>query len=303
MLRRFPRLELSYDKVVHKKVSGPPPREDPSHPGAPSDLYAVVPKGDRAWLWFTYTGRKNACFVVKGRDLTMYTTCFADELALGTILPGTLFKVNGHTHFASHDIAHYEGRDVTNEPFERRLAMLRKMFQTQVKWTPLCRGLIIGVTVLTKSFEEAQCHAGAVPYLVYGIRTIRPDGTSKGHLLSKQNARREAVFNVRADIRSDIYHLYYAGDRGEPLIAAVPSYKRSVALNSIFRHIKENENLDALEESDEEAEFEDVREERHVDLQKSALMRCVYHKRFNKWEPVAIVKGQRAKVATAAEVR
>ena len=85
--------------------------------------------------------------------------------------------------------------------------------------------------------------------------------------------------------------------------AAVPSYKRSVELNSIFRHIKENKSLDALEESDDEAEFEDVREDRHVDLQKTVLMRCVYHKRFQKWEPVQIVKGHRAKLASAAEVR
>ena len=83
----------------------------------------------------------------------------------------------------------------------------------------------------------------------------------------------------------------------------MPSYKRSVELNSIFRHIKENKSLDALEESDDEAEFEDVREDRHVDLQKTVLMRCVYHKRFQKWEPVQIVKGHRAKLASAAEVR
>ena len=73
-------------------------------------------------------------------------------------------------------------------------------------------------------------------------------------------------------------------------------------LNSIFRNIKENRNLDALEESDDEGEFEDVREDRFVNLHKIVTMSCVYHKRFNKWEPVKIVKGSKRKLVTAAEL-
>ena len=289
MLRRFPRLEHSYDKVIHKKV--------------PSHLYLLLPKGERAWIWFTYTGGKNACFVVKGKEITLYTTCFADDLALGTILPGVLFKVNGHTHFACIDIVHYEGNDISGYTFKQRMAVLTRMFQTQIKQTPFFRKLIIGVAVITKSFEEAQQHAETVPYSVHGIKHLCEDGSSNGVLSIKENIVREAVFNVRADIQNDIYHLHCANDSREPLTAAVPSYKRSVALNSIFRHIKENKNLDALEESDDEAEFEDVREERYVNLRKQVMMRCIYHKRFNKWEPVQIVKGRQAKLVTAAQLR
>lgn len=278
MLRRFPKLEPSYDKVIHKNVS--------------THLYSVVPKGDRAWIWFTYTGGKNACFVVKGKDVMIYTTCFADELALGTILRGTLFKVKGRIHFACQDISYYEGNDVTNESFEQRLALMTKMFQTQLKRSALCNNLTIGVVVMTKTLEEAQRHIEAVPYPIYGIRYIDRNGESKGLLPIKERLVREAIFKVRADIKDDIYHLFDAREQSEPLTAAVPSYKRSVALNSIFRHIKENKNLDALEESDDETEFEDVRDDRHVNLQKAVFMRCIYHKRFNKWEPVEIAKGR-----------
>ena len=289
MLKRFPKLEPSYDKVIHKKVQ--------------SDLFSVVPKGERAWLWFTYTGGKNACFVVKGKDVCMYTTCFADELALGTILYGTLFKINGHTHFACQDILYYEGFNITNDSFELRLTKMTIMFQTQVKKSLLLNSLIIGAVIFTKTYEEAYKHSESVPYSVYGIRHLQENGNSLGLLPIKQNVVREAIFKVRADIKDDIYHLHYTGDKGEPLTAAVPSYKRSVSLNSIFRNIKENKNLDTLEESDDETEFEDIREDRHVDLKKIVLMRCIYHKRFQKWEPVSLVKGRQVKVATAAEVK
>jgi hypothetical protein len=39
-------------------------------------------------------------------------------------------------------------------------------------------------------------------------------------------------------------------------------------MNQLFRNIKENKNLDYIEESDDEADFEDVREDRFVDLKK-----------------------------------
>ena len=47
-----------------------------------------------------------------------------------------------------------------------------------------------------------------------------------------------------------------AGDSIYQGIAAIPDYKTSVLLNKVFRNIKENDNLDALEESDNEDEFE-----------------------------------------------
>lgn len=287
-LNRFPKLEFSYDKNLHKKVS--------------AEFYTLVPRGERAWLWFTYTGGKNACFIVRGKEVTLYTACFADALSLGTILSGTVFNHAGRTHFAAHDMVHYEGYDVTDRPFEKRLTLMATMFQTQLKKSPLCQKLIIGVPVMTTSFNEAQRQSETVPYPVYGIRHLTKDGNSKGILPIRVKVSREGVFQVQADLKSDVYHLHFMGDRGNPLTAAVPSYKRSVALNSIFRDIKENRNLDALEESDDEAEFEDVREEKHVNLKKMVPMRCIFHKRFQKWEPVEIVKGHRVKLMTAAEL-
>jgi hypothetical protein len=65
----------------------------------------------------------------------------------------------------------------------------------------------------------------------------------------------------------------------------ISTYKCSVMMNKIFRKIKENDNLDLLEESEDEEEFENIKEDKYVDLNKSVLMKCVYSKRFKKWQP------------------
>jgi hypothetical protein len=57
-------------------------------------------------------------------------------------------------------------------------------------------------------------------------------------------------------------------------------------MNSLFRRIKENNNLDFLEESDDEDEFENIKDDKFVDLKKTYKMRCVYLKKFRKWQPV-----------------
>jgi hypothetical protein len=73
-------------------------------------------------------------------------------------------------------------------------------------------------------------------------------------------------------------------------VAGIPNYKTSVFMNSLFRKIKENINLDYIEESDDEAEFEDMTEDKFVDIQKVLLMECTFHMKFKKWVPMRIVE-------------
>jgi hypothetical protein len=59
-------------------------------------------------------------------------------------------------------------------------------------------------------------------------------------------------------------------------------------MNKLFRNIKENINLDALEESDDEAEFENEKEDKYVFLDRSFKMNCQYNHKFKKWVPVSL---------------
>ena len=61
-------------------------------------------------------------------------------------------------------------------------------------------------------------------------------------------------------------------------------------MNRLFRNIRENENLDAIEESDDEDDFQNVREDKYVDLEKTLLIECQFHPKFRRWVPLRVVK-------------
>jgi len=106
---------------------------------------------------------------------------------------------------------------------------------------------------------------------------------------------RTAVFLVRPSTAFDIYYLISMDSLRKPShtyiteIAHIPDYATSVRMNSLFRNIKENEQLDAIEESDDEDDFEDTTPHKHVFLQREYYMECTYHKKFRKWIPVRVV--------------
>jgi hypothetical protein len=101
--------------------------------------------------------------------------------------------------------------------------------------------------------------------------------------IDKQN-----IFTVKPDIQNDVYHLYldieYKG------LACVPDYKTSVMLNNLFRNIKENNDLDALEESDDDEEFENPNIDKFVYLDRTFKMICNFNKKFKKWVPIKLHK-------------
>ena len=122
------------------------------------------------------------------------------------------------------------------------------------------------------------------------IQNVNPLKTTQGQTqiqAYKNNPyKKERVCKVKADIQNDIYHLYCV-EKDEYLdVAYIPDYKTSIMMNRLFRNIKENENLDALEESDDEDEFENEKEDRFVFLDREYRMICNYHYKFKKWVPI-----------------
>ena len=63
-------------------------------------------------------------------------------------------------------------------------------------------------------------------------------------------------------------------------------------MNKLFRNIKENNNLDTLEESDNEEEFENINIDKFVNLEKSYLIDCEYNSKFKKWIPRNLSKNK-----------
>jgi len=108
----------------------------------------------------------------------------------------------------------------------------------------------------------------------------------QGQQQQRQNTR-TTIISVVADIQPDVYHM--TAPDGTTSVACISSYNVSVMMNSIFRNIKENVRLDALEESDDEAEFEDVRDDKFLVVKTTPVkMRCEYNHKFRKWIPVGV---------------
>jgi hypothetical protein len=107
----------------------------------------------------------------------------------------------------------------------------------------------------------------------------------------------QATFIVRPNIQNDIYELFVmpATSRARVPVfhnfAHIPSYKTSVMMNRLFRNIAENQRLDALEESEDEAEFENTEPDKYVSLHNEYMMVCRFHKRFCRWVPFQVVSG------------
>ena len=96
---------------------------------------------------------------------------------------------------------------------------------------------------------------------------------------------KEKIFTIKADIQNDIYNLYDVVSNELVDIAYIPDYKTSVMMNKLFRNIKENQNLDALEESDDEEEFENDKIDKFVYLDRSFEMSCEYNMKYKRWQP------------------
>jgi hypothetical protein len=108
-----------------------------------------------------------------------------------------------------------------------------------------------------------------------------------------QSTLRTAVFKITADIQNDVYHLFAYDGKTQSYtyvnIAYIGSRTLSVYMNKLFRNIRENDNVDYGEESEDEDTFQNVNPDKYVDLKKEYKMNCVFHNKFKKWVPVSVV--------------
>jgi hypothetical protein len=121
---------------------------------------------------------------------------------------------------------------------------------------------------------------------------------------SRKQTKRETVFLVRPDIQDDIYYLFCLNGQlkeEQYSIAHIPDYNTSVMMNNLFRIIKENKNLDALEESDDEEEFEKENIDKFVHLNRSYKMSCQFNYKFKKWTPTKLAN-QESEIVNISEL-
>ena len=260
-------------------------------------------------------------------QIRAHPCCFSAELALGTVLYGTQLSVrtNGGSLslrqqqeeevqlFCCENMYYCRGFPVGHHIYAEKLHLLQDLFSHHIRQLAYTKEFIVlGLPVLKQSYAEALQAAQLLPYPICGITLfpidqVHPTGTysvSTTHTTSASAPApapapalapapapvAEAVFLVKALPGMDSYNLYCNAAKEPYGLAMVSSYTCSVLLNRLFRTIKENTNLDLLEESDDENEFQDVRDNKFVDLNKAILMKCAFSKRFRKWQPMGLAR-------------
>jgi len=260
---RFPNIAVPYESIIHKELA--------------DAVYIAQPFGKRCFLWFTYHQSKNVCFVVDNSTIYVVQASFHSSLSLGTVLFGTLVHRNNTTCFVMDDIFMLKGAPITCS-FYTKLDIFQSLLDDclcPTRYSPS------QVTVMLP--QMAQSSSALNPsYRVYNVRVVNLSGPTKYFKLKCSNK----VFLVKASTKSDTYELY-ENDVFHS-VALVDTYKRSVMMNDLFRTVKENHNLDVIEESESEDEFENIDPFKHVDLSRTHMMECTWNAKFKKWVPMKV---------------
>jgi hypothetical protein len=217
------------------------------------------------------------------------------------------------------NIHYLEGLNVYKTKYKDKPKLFNKLFNNISQLSLNKYNLILGLPIISNDYYKLLTEMSSLTYKIICIKPINLNLYNL-NLNFKHNANRNnlcenstpnvnknrnnkyknnttnaitkyiCVFNIIADIEPDIYVLTTNDDSAFNRTAYIPNYKCSVMMNNIFRNIKENKNLDLLEESDSDDEFENIEEDKFVNINKKIKMECQYNIKFKKWIPIKIVE-------------
>ena len=309
---RYPKFELSYESMLHNNVP---------------DKYEIafaIPIGKKCIAWYTFFKDRDVLILMdlnkekKIVNATIINCNFNFELSYGTIFYGSILP--DFNVFVIEDIHYYKGIHVSTlcikDKFPYILDVIKKniiyepgnlSFTLPVFWyhnKELIIPLDIHETIpYPVHHVQYRCLSEIKPFLNHTAkndkekRIIEPDiYIPIPSDYRKPQFKYPSVFVVKPDIQYDIYRLYVYGKNNSLVYyntAYIPDYKTSVFMNKLFRNIKENDNLDYIEESDDEDDFQNTEPDKYVKLEKSLQMECTFHTKFKGWVPKKIVYKQR----------
>ena len=298
ILKMFPaNIKLSYEKEIYKKVFQ-------------MDYIVAIPQGKKCFAWFTYLNKKETCLIIEIEngnifDVKICNAVFNSQLSYGTILYGTLFYQHKH-FFSIEDIFFYKGNAIKHICWGEKLTKICNILKTDLNLettNQIC--IVFGHPLIAKTNEEIEKQIQNVNYKIDKIQFKLFNKINSCLFINYTNYKNlnnpekkihktnniELVFNIKPSIQADIYYLYCIDKQmkeKEHGTAIIPDYKTSVMMNQLFRIIKENDNLDTLEESDDEEEFENENIGKFVYLDKSYKMICRFNPKFKKWIPLCL---------------
>ena len=321
LLTDFPNIKLSYENITHKKVYN-------------SDMFMIIPEGTKCFAWFTYINDKPTCLIMELscdkniNNIKHVNACFSNELSYGTILYGTLFHYLDNRFFSIEDLFSYKGEPIIRENWQIKMEKITNILKFDLKQMSYNNSFVVfGLPVMCKTNEELEYKIKNVKYKINSIQYRLYNRTNNYLFITYDNyinqkptsirekstpqirektfvSQRDVVFLIKPDIQNDIYNLHCLNKHFKEefhSIANIPDYNTSVMMNNLFRFIKENNNLDALEESDDEEEFENEDVARFVNLEISHKFVCRFNHKFKKWTPIKLAD-KHIKIVTSNEL-
>jgi hypothetical protein len=297
ILNNFPNIELFYN-LTYKKVSN-------------YNLILAIPRGNKCFIWFTkINGKKSAILI--NIDITSTNTNkinfnfsniyllnnqFNSEL-LETILYGTSFEVQNKFYFSIEDLFYYKKLDLSHELFSNKLNIINNILVNDIyKINDYDNSFIIGIPPICTNYFELNNIIKNLSYEIKELKYILLNETNvyvkyknnvNNIIQSKQKIIQQNIFKVIPDMKTDIYNLYLLNksknDYEFHSIAFIPDYKSSIKMNKLFHGLKEHDNLDYLEDSDDEFEIENNLENNWK------IMECIFNNKFKKWIPIKVIE-------------
>ena len=317
ILSKFPNVKLSYENIIHNKVNNYDfvvaiPE------GKKCFVWFTTYKNSNVCYIMELGENKQIS------NIKIIHCCFNKELSNGTIFYGTILNINKTTFFSIEDVLFYKGKNISIHTWIAKLELLKNFLTNEITQTssiifglPLMSNkldeLSIEITKLQYKIKHIQFKSFGIYNILQYIdfknihvilKSIKYETPNiiKNYVKNdvkndknKYGKKNDIVFKIKPDIQNDIYYLYCYNDNDTNNknsnslmnydVAYIADFKTSVMMNKLFRNIKENDNLDILEESDNEEDFENNKEDRFVYLDREINMICSYNNKFKKWMP------------------
>lgn len=259
------------------------------------DYYIIKPQGRKCYLWFTYINKEFIALLKFINDNTFYRLdlTFDNTLSYNNVLLcGYYLKFLDNYYFIIDDVINYNDYNYVIE----NMCSLDNKFKLYIKILDYINNSMNNIRVflpfITDNYNKIFDAIYNLAYNPYAVSIWSKNKNIGIYTLINNSNTFEEIFKITAHPNNDTYNLYCFNNNTLEYYdrALITDYRLSVYMNSLFRNIVENNNLDLLEESDTEENFENIDEYKYVDLNKSYYFKCIYNKRFRKWVPKILIK-------------
>ncbi len=316
---RYPDFEMSYESDFNNSI------DEEKY-----NLIFAVPTGKKYMIWFTFYKLNDVVIIMelnkekKIIHADVYKNTYDVKLHYNTIFYGTMLEKdeikNTESCFIIENVYYYEGLNMKSMNLNQKYYYLQNFFKNENH----VKGIIFAMPNYWKTKEFEMSLLVGVKYHVHHLQyrssesilpylnvvnkifkekknTNKLDSCNEVYVPYYSNSKKpqykmKTIFIVKADVQGDIYRLYAYGKNNSLIYyntAYIGSYKKSVYMNNIFRIMKENKNLDYIELSDDEDDFQNVDPNKYLIKNKKVQMECEYNEKFRRWVPLNMVDHKR----------